>query len=103
MAKTYLEPAGDLVLVLDKPRTSTIDGIEMPDNERQQEMAFGVVVSVGPRCLAIYSPTGEYCPATKPQDIVCYGPYAGKTTVIEGVQFRLLREGQIEGYVRQSQ
>ena len=32
-----------------------------------------------------------------------YGPYAGKTVVLEGVEFRLLREGQIEGYIRKSQ
>lgn len=90
MAKT-LEPAADLVLVKDSPRETMLDGIALPDNIRQQEMVFGVVVFIGPDAVR-----------TEPEDLICYGPYAGKTVVIEGVEFRLLREGQIEGYLRES-
>ena len=62
----------------------------MPDNVRNLEMFFGLVVSVGSRVLDA---------RTKLEARVCYGPYAGKTVVMEGIEFRLLREGQIEGYI----
>lgn len=85
----YLEPANDFVIVVDNPRTVVIDGIELPENVRQQETVFGTVVFVGPNV-----------PHTAIHDTVCYGPYAGKTIVIEGLEFRLLRDGQIEAYLR---
>lgn len=89
MPNAHLEPAGDHLLVADMPRDTTIEGISMPDNVRQQEMVFGTVAAVG--ALAKY---------THVQDRVCYGPYAGKTVVLDGVELRLLKEGQIEAYVR---
>lgn len=92
MSKSFLEPAGDHVLVIDNVRETTIDGITLPDNQKQQEMVFGLVVFVGPQVLV-----------AKPEDRVCYGPYAGKGVVMEGVEFRILREGQIEAYIRKSQ
>lgn len=87
--KQVLEPAGDHIIVADRPRGTTIDGIELPDNVRQQEMVFGYVIFVGPEVKH-----------TKPQDTVCYGPYAGKNVVLEGVEFRIMKEGQIEAYIR---
>jgi co-chaperonin GroES (HSP10) len=92
MPNTFLEPAGDHLLVIDTPFETTLDGISLPDNIRQREMIFGTVVFVGP--AAIYP---------KIEDQVCYGPYAGKTVVFNGTEFRLLREGQIEMYIRKSQ
>jgi co-chaperonin GroES (HSP10) len=89
MAKR-MQPAGDHVIVVDNPRETSIDGISMPDNVKQQEMAFGTVVFVGPKV------SGD----TKIEDIVCYGPYAGKSMVLNGVEFRIMKEGQIEAYVR---
>ena len=93
MIKSLLEPAGDHLLVVDHPREVIIDDITLPDNTRQQEMVFGTVVFVGP----------EVSKHTKIENIICYGPYAGKMVAFEGVEFRLLREGQIELYVRKSQ
>ena len=90
MPKPILEPANDHLLVIDSPRDTTIDGISLPDNIRQQEMCFGLVVFVGPLATS-----------TKVQDKVAYGPYAGKNIVLDGIEFRLLREGQVEAYVRQ--
>jgi co-chaperonin GroES (HSP10) len=90
MSKIRLEPANDHVLVADNPVSTVIDGIEMPDAVRQQEMLFGVVVAKGPLALS-----------TEPGNRVCYGPYAGKTIVLNGHELRLLREGQIESYVRE--
>ena len=92
MSKSYLEPATDHLLVVDSPHETTLDGITLPDNIRQQEMVFGTVVFVGPEA-----------PQTKPEDLVCYGPYAGKNVVMNGTEFRLLRQGQIEAYIRKSQ
>ena len=89
MSNTVLEPARFGVLVVDSTHATTIDGITMPDNVRQQEMVFGTVVHVGPDAGRTVS-----------GDLVCYGPYAGKTVVLDGVEFRLLQEGQIEMYVR---
>ena len=89
MPKSYLEPAGDHVLIADMPRETEISGISLPDSTKQQEMCFGVVVHVGPDVLR-----------TKAEDIACYGPYAGKLTVMNGTELRLMHEGQIEAYVR---
>lgn len=92
MSKTILEPAGDHVLVIDVPHDTVIDGITMPDNIKQQEMFFGLVIFAGRKC------SDE---RTKAEAKVCYGPYAGKLVVLDGVQFRILLEGQIEAYVTQ--
>jgi co-chaperonin GroES (HSP10) len=92
MPKHYPEPAGDYIIVVDIPHDTSIDGITMPENTKQQEMVYGTVIFVGPLVKS-----------TDPEDQVCYGPYAGKLMVIEGTQFRILREGQIEFYLRQSE
>lgn len=92
MAKV-LKPANDFVIVADAKRDTYIDGIEMPENMKQQEMATGMVVAVG-RLVSS---------ETKVKAIVCYGPYAGKTVVIDGMELRLLREGQIEGYIEEAE
>ena len=93
MPSTFLEPAGDHLLVVDTTfEKTTIDGIEMPDNERQKEMVSGTVVFVGP----------DVTKCTGVQDIVLYGPYAGKHVVFNGTVFRILREGQIELYIRKT-
>lgn len=93
MAKSILEPAKDMVLVIDSSREVTLDGIILPDNMRQQEMIFGTVIFVGP----------DVSPRTQIQNRVAYGPYAGKTVILDGIEFRGIREGQIEFYVRQKE
>lgn len=92
MAKHILEPAGDYVLVVDGSDTVVVDGIELPSNVRQKEMLFGTVVFVGPEAAK-----------THPEDQICYGPYAGKSVVMNGIEFRILRQGQIEAYLRVTQ
>lgn len=91
MSDYVFEPAGDHILVLDSLSAATIGGIQMPDNVKEQEMVAGRVIFIGPKVDQGY---------THVQDQVFYGPYAGKTIIVDGVQFRLIREGQIEGYVR---
>lgn len=93
MSNHYLEPATDYVLVVDTPGDIIVDGISLPDNVRQQEMISGLVVSVGPLVSKW----------TKLEAVVKYGPYAGKHVVFNGQEFRLLREGQIELYVRKTE
>ena len=92
MSKTFIDPATDHVIVVDGARETLIGDITMPDNEKQQEMVVGSVVFVGPDALR-----------THPADTVIYGPYAGKNIVVNGMEFRLMRQGQIEGYIRKSQ
>lgn len=89
MAKEIV-PANDLVLILDIDGGTKLGDIDMPDNVRQKDMLSGRVIAVG---LKVSD-------ETKKDDLVLYGPYAGKMTSLEGVQFRLVREGQIEAYVR---
>lgn len=89
MSSSRLEPAGDFVLAVDVVGETEIGGVLLPDNVRQQEMVLGMIIFVGPEATR-----------TQPKDQVYYGPYAGKTIVFNGTQFRLLRQGQIEAYVR---
>lgn len=91
MSKTYIEPATDHVIVAEVVQETIIDGITVPDNARQKEMLSGTVIFAGPDAHR-----------TNPHDIVLYGPYAGKNIVVDGMEFRLLREGQIEAYVRKT-
>jgi co-chaperonin GroES (HSP10) len=86
-----IEPLLDYVLVADKPRDVVIDGIAMPDLVKQQEMCYGYVIAVGRMCKQ----------DIEPENIVCYGPYAGKTAVIDGVEFRILREPEIAARIVQ--
>jgi len=92
MPKSRLEPMGDHLLVADTDQATTIDGITLPDNTRQKEMLYGYVVAIGPDCTKV-----------NVKDTVCYGPYAGKSVALSGVEFRLMREGQIEGRVVQDE
>lgn len=93
MAETFLEPAGDHILVIDSLADTTIEGISMPDNIKQQEMVYGTVIAVGPKCNAQY---------THAKDVVCYGPYAGKRVVLNGTEFRSITEEHIEAYIRRT-
>jgi co-chaperonin GroES (HSP10) len=91
MPKNYIEPATDHVIVAESLQETVIDGITVPDNARQKEMLTGTAIFVGPDAHR-----------TAAHDIVLYGPYAGKNIYIDGMEFRLLREGMIEAYIRKS-
>ena len=92
MSKSYIEPATDHVIIKEGLQELVVDGISMPDNVKQREMLMGMVIFTGP----------EVSRATHMNDIVLYGPWAGKNIIIDGIEFRLLREGQIEAYIRKS-
>lgn len=89
MAKR-IEPAGDFVLVVDHQESSSLEGIDLPDNVRQKEMLFGTIVAVGPKV--------EDTRAV-PHAVIAYGPYAGMTLALNGMELRELREGQIAAYI----
>jgi co-chaperonin GroES (HSP10) len=91
MAESYLEPAGDHILVIDSIGDTTIGEIALPDNMKQQDMVYGTVIEVGPKVDPKY---------TSAKDTVCYGPYAGKRVVLNGMEFRSIREEHIEAYIR---
>jgi co-chaperonin GroES (HSP10) len=84
-----IEPLLDYLLVADKERSTEIGGIALPDNIKQQEMCFGYVIAKGP------------CAMIQEETVVCYGPYAGKLIVLEGTEFRLIKEAQIEAKIVQ--
>ena len=90
MDRTVIEPAGSHVIIADQVQGTQIHGIDLPDNVRNQDMLFGLVVFKGPKCSD----------CTHVQDLVCFGPYAGKLIAIEGIEFRILEEEQIEAYLR---
>lgn len=89
MFSKLFQPANDHILVVDDPLETIIDGIEIPGIAKEKQMFTGTVIFVGPQATA-----------TKSEDKVMYGPYAGKPVVIDGIEFRVLKEAQIEGYLR---
>src|SRR5258708_34669429 len=91
MSKEFV-PFGTYVLCHDMEQTATIDGIDLPDNVREKEMVFGVVIAPGGKC--------EYA---KKGNVVAYGPYAGKMIQISGVEFRIVPEGAIEGVIQDAE
>lgn len=86
-----IEPSHDNIFVVDRQPDAIIDGIFLPANRKEQEMAFGIVVFVGP----------EVSERTKPGQVVVYGPYAGHSVVVGDIEYRTLPESKIEGYLRQ--
>ena len=93
-----LVPEGDNVLVIDSDESTVLDGIELPSNAREKEMLFGTVVAVGPGARAALTAGGRVAEGT----VVCYGPYAGINIILNGVQFRLMRAGQVAGHIEES-
>ena len=99
MAEMEFVPLGDCILVKDNDEAKVIDGIELPPNTREKEMVFGMVITASRKFETWAGGTcySEFPPGT----IVCYGPYAGKTIVLGGTELRMVREGQLEGYMRE--
>jgi len=83
-----VEPFADYIIVLDMERKMTIDGIELPENMKQQDMVFGRVISTGIGCLHIHA-----------DETIAYGPYAGKIIAFDGVPLRIMREGMAEARI----
>ena len=80
-------PGSDRVLVTVVEQDKMLDGILLPDSSKE-DMQAGVVLAIGPKVT-------EW----KEKDQVVFGPHAGMNIQIEGVPFRVMREGEIMGKV----
>lgn len=78
-------PSGDRVLVSVIEQERMLEGVLLPDSAKE-DMQAGLVVAVGESKF-------------KPGDRVLFGPWAGKHIQLEGVPFRVMREGEIDGKV----
>lgn len=85
MAVKFL-PCGDHVLVTVIDQERIIEGISMPDSSKE-DMQAGVIVAVGQ--------SQEF----QEGDKVLFGPWAGKNIQLEGIPFRVMRAGEIDGKI----
>jgi chaperonin GroES len=75
-----------LISVIDQERI--LEGVLMPDSSKE-DAQVGKVIAVGE------SQGQEFTEG----DIVLFGPWAGKNIQLEGIPFRVMREGEIDGKV----
>jgi co-chaperonin GroES (HSP10) len=80
-------PGSDRVLITVVEQDKMLDGILLPDSSKE-DMQAGVVLVVGPKVTQWVE-----------RDQVIFGPHAGMNIQIEGVPFRVMREGEIMGKV----
>lgn len=98
MSKISFEPMYDRVLILPISGTREIEGIVIPDTEKETHK-IGYVVAVGEGYI---SETGEVrALRLKEHDQVLFGPYAGTPLQIDGTEFLVMREGEIAGRLKQ--
>lgn len=79
-------PCGDRVLVSVREQERLIEGVLMPDAAKE-DMQAGVIVSVGS--------SQEFAEG----DLVLFGPWAGKNIQLEGIPFRVMQCGEIDGKI----
>jgi chaperonin GroES len=92
-----LKPLDDRVVV--KPKEAeekTAGGIVLPDTAKEKPL-MGKVVSVGPGKQLDNGERAEM--GVKKNDQVLYGKYSGSDVEIDGVEYKILREGEILGIV----
>lgn len=77
-----IEPLGDQLLVLPSVQEQKVDGIFLPDTNREQTV-FGTVVAVGAEC--------KY---TREKDTIGFGCWAGIEVQLDDKLFKLLTEGE---------
>lgn len=91
-----LEPMYDRILILPLEGQREISGVILPDADKV-DCRFGVVVSVGEGYV---SDSGEVRPLRlRPKDQVMFPPYAGIPIQIDGTEFLVLREGEVQGKI----
>ena len=92
-----LKPLEDRVVV--KPNEAedvTAGGIVLPDAAKEKPL-MGKVVATGPGKLLDSGNRGEM--SVKKGDTVLYGKYGGSDVEIDGIDYKILREGEILGVV----
>jgi len=83
-----VKPLSDRVLILPNPaEEKTAGGLYIPDTAKEKPLA-GKVVAVGPG-------TKEVKMEVKEGDEVLYGKYSGQELTIDGVEYLIMRQGDI--------
>ncbi len=83
-----VKPLSDRVLILPNPaEEKTAGGLYIPDTAKEKPLA-GKVVAVGPG-------TKEVTMEVKEGDEVLYGKYSGQEIQIDGVEYLIMRQGDI--------
>lgn len=85
MAAKFM-PCGDRILISVRDQERILEGVLLPDSSKE-DMQAGVVMAVGSS------------QELHEGDMVFFGPWAGKSIQIEGIPFRVMREGEIDGRV----
>jgi len=92
-----LKPLEDRVVV--KPQEAeavTAGGIVLPESAKEKPL-MGEVVAVGDGKLLDSGARGEM--SVKKGDTVLYGKYGGSEVEVDGVEYKILREGELLGIV----
>lgn len=88
MAKLNIKPLADRVLIEPAPaETKTASGIIIPDTAKEKQQK-GTVVAVGPG-------TKENPITVKVGDTVLYAKYGHTDIKLDGVDYLMMREGEI--------
>lgn len=83
-----VKPLSDRVLILPNPaEEKTAGGLYIPDTAKEKPLA-GKVVAVGPG-------TKDVKMEVKEGDEVLYGKYSGQEIQIDGVEYLIMRQGDI--------
>ncbi len=90
------KPLYDQVLVIDVSTEQSLDGVLLPETSKE-DVLFSKVVSVGEGYIQI---DGSLRPLrVKSGDLIARGMYSGIPMRLEGVEFRLLKEGECLGAI----
>lgn len=79
-------PGTDRILITVVEQDKMLEGVFLPDSSKD-DMQAGVILATGPLVSEFYRET----------DRVLFGPHAGMPIQIEGIPFRVMREGEIIG------
>lgn len=97
MSKVSFEPLYDRVLILPMQGVRETEGILLPDMDKETSK-FGFVVAIGEGYV---DDMGQVRPLRlKEGDQVLFGPYAGTPMTIDGTEFLVMREGEIQGKLK---
>jgi chaperonin GroES len=88
------QPMYDSILVFETPNETAIDGVYLPETSKQ-DIHFGKVIALGEG----YVQEDGSVRALRLQvgDLVAYGMYAGVPLMLEGVEFLIMKESEVQG------
>jgi len=87
----------DQILVAEHVRENAIEGIILPETSKE-DIHFGKVCAVGEGFI---QPDGSLRPLRLAVgDTVCFGMYAGIPIQMDGVEFLVMKEGEIVGRIK---